>query len=109
MRTGRSHTSKATIRARLADSHALYAFTVIRFFFFLWTGEVLTHLDRAATEDNIAQGQYALDIMRGVMPQYEEVFDLEYPLPKLDILVVRYVSTCSIGLLSDTRCSVQRL
>ncbi|OJT12746.1 Aminopeptidase 1 [Trametes pubescens] len=45
-----------------------------------------------ATEDNIAQGKYALDIMRRVMPLYEKVFDLEYPLPKLDILVVRWVS-----------------
>ncbi|KAI0674766.1 hypothetical protein C8Q78DRAFT_498501 [Trametes maxima] len=40
-----------------------------------------------ATEDNISQGQYALDIMQKIMPLYEEIFDLEYPLPKLDILV----------------------
>lgn len=107
MRTARSHTSKANIRARLAGSHALYASTVIKSFF-LWP-VALTHLGHAATEDNIAQGQYALDIMRGVMLLHEKVFDLEYPLPKLDILVVRYASTCSIGLLSDTHCSVQRL
>ncbi|KAI0633686.1 peptidase family M1-domain-containing protein [Trametes polyzona] len=40
-----------------------------------------------ATADLIAQGQYALDIMQKIMPVYEELFDLEYPLPKLDILV----------------------
>ncbi|CDO74266.1 hypothetical protein BN946_scf184643.g6 [Trametes cinnabarina] len=39
-----------------------------------------------ATADNIWQGQYALEIVQRVMPLYEEVFDLEYPLPKLDIL-----------------------
>ncbi|OSD01301.1 hypothetical protein PYCCODRAFT_1445793 [Trametes coccinea BRFM310] len=38
------------------------------------------------TEDIIWQGQYALDIAQKVMPLYEEVFDVEYPLPKLDFL-----------------------
>ncbi len=56
------------------------------------TGIIVPHLEHTATEDNIAQGKYALDIMRRVMPLYEKVFDLEYPLPKLDILVVRWVS-----------------
>lgn len=39
------------------------------------------------TEDNIHQAQFALDVKRRVMPIYEEVFDVEYPLPKLDTLV----------------------
>ncbi|KAI0831781.1 leucyl aminopeptidase [Trametes gibbosa] len=40
-----------------------------------------------ATADVIKQAQYALDIKRIVLPLYEEVFDIEYPLPKLDTLV----------------------
>ncbi|KAI0637348.1 leucyl aminopeptidase [Trametes polyzona] len=40
-----------------------------------------------ATADVISQAQYALDIKRMVLPLYEEVFDIEYPLPKLDTLV----------------------
>ncbi|KAH9857712.1 leucyl aminopeptidase [Lenzites betulinus] len=40
-----------------------------------------------ATADVIDQAQYALDIKRIVLPLYEEVFDIEYPLPKLDTLV----------------------
>ncbi len=43
----------------------------------------------AATSDIISQAQFALDIKRKVLPLYEEVFDIEYPLPKLDTLVVR--------------------
>ncbi|EIM90757.1 leucyl aminopeptidase [Stereum hirsutum FP-91666 SS1] len=39
------------------------------------------------TEDKIHQAQFALDVKRRVMPIYEEVFDVEYPLPKLDTLV----------------------
>ncbi|KAI8998978.1 leucyl aminopeptidase [Trametes punicea] len=41
-----------------------------------------------ATADVISQAQFALDIKRMVLPLYEEVFDIEYPLPKLDTLVV---------------------
>ncbi|KAH9923974.1 ERAP1-like C-terminal domain-containing protein [Epithele typhae] len=40
-----------------------------------------------ATADNIGQAQFALDIKRKVLPLYEQVFDIEYPLPKLDTLV----------------------
>ncbi|KAJ8489143.1 hypothetical protein ONZ51_g3140 [Trametes cubensis] len=40
-----------------------------------------------ATADVISQAQFALDIKRMVLPLYEEVFDIEYPLPKLDTLV----------------------
>ncbi|KAI0806986.1 peptidase family M1-domain-containing protein [Fomes fomentarius] len=40
-----------------------------------------------ATADIISQAQFALDIKRKVLPLYEEVFDIEYPLPKLDTLV----------------------
>lgn len=41
-----------------------------------------------ATSDNVHQGQFALDVKRKVLPIYETLFDIEYPLPKLDTLVV---------------------
>lgn len=40
-----------------------------------------------ATADCIHQAQFALDVKAKVMPLYEEMFDIEYPLPKLDTLV----------------------
>jgi len=42
-----------------------------------------------ATSDNIGQAQFALDVKAAVLPLYEKIFDVEYPLPKLDTLVVR--------------------
>ena len=49
---------------------------------------MLQYLCSIATPDVISQAQFALDIKRKVLPLYEEVFDIEYPLPKLDTLVV---------------------
>ncbi|KAG6832426.1 hypothetical protein H0H87_001586 [Tephrocybe sp. NHM501043] len=40
-----------------------------------------------ATTDVIHQAQFALDVKASVLPLYEKVFDVEYPLPKLDTLV----------------------
>jgi Peptidase family M1 domain len=40
-----------------------------------------------ATPDVINQAQYALDIKKAALPLYEQVFDIEYPLPKLDTLI----------------------
>ncbi len=40
-----------------------------------------------ATSDVIGQAQYALDIKEKALPLYEQAFDIEYPLPKLDTLV----------------------
>ena len=40
-----------------------------------------------ATSDVINQAQYALDIKEKALPLYEQAFDIEYPLPKLDTLV----------------------
>ncbi|KAG1756159.1 hypothetical protein EDD22DRAFT_981551 [Suillus occidentalis] len=40
-----------------------------------------------STPDVIHQAQYALDIKAKVLPIYEQIFDIEYPLPKLDTLV----------------------
>ncbi len=42
----------------------------------------------SATPDHIHQAQFALDVKEKVLPLYEQVFDIEYPLPKLDTLVV---------------------
>jgi aminopeptidase 2 len=41
-----------------------------------------------ATKDVIHQGQFALEVKKKVLPLYEQIFDIEYPLPKLDTLVV---------------------
>lgn len=40
-----------------------------------------------ATPDLIGQAQFALDVKRLALPVYEEIFDVPYPLPKLDTLV----------------------
>ncbi|KAK2460553.1 hypothetical protein APHAL10511_007023 [Amanita phalloides] len=40
-----------------------------------------------ATSDLIHQAQFALDVKANVLPLYEKVFDVAYPLPKLDTLV----------------------
>lgn len=45
-----------------------------------------------ATKDLIHQAQFALDVKAKVLPMYEQVFEVEYPLPKLDTLVVRIPS-----------------
>lgn len=39
-----------------------------------------------ATPDIIHQAQFSLDVTAKVMPIYEQVFQIEYPLPKLDTL-----------------------
>lgn len=46
-----------------------------------------------ATADLIEQAQFGLDVKAKVMPLYEKVFDVEYPLPKLDTLVVRSIQS----------------
>lgn len=46
----------------------------------------------SATADVIHQAQFALDVKAAVLPLYEKVFDVEYPLPKLDTLVVSKIS-----------------
>ncbi|TFK46426.1 leucyl aminopeptidase [Heliocybe sulcata] len=40
-----------------------------------------------ATKDHIHQAQFALDVKKKSLPLYEQVFDVEYPLPKLDTVV----------------------
>jgi aminopeptidase 2 len=41
-----------------------------------------------ATAEHIHQAKFALDVKKAVLPLYEKVFDVGYPLPKLDTLVV---------------------
>lgn len=40
-----------------------------------------------ATEDFIDQARYTVEVTKKVVPVYEQVFDIEYPLPKIDTLV----------------------
>ncbi|KAJ7159076.1 leucyl aminopeptidase [Mycena crocata] len=40
-----------------------------------------------ATPDLIGQGQFALDLTAKVLPMLETMFDLAYPLPKMDIVI----------------------
>jgi hypothetical protein len=44
--------------------------------------------NHSATPDVIHQTQFALDVKAKTLPLYEKIFDIEYPLPKLDTLVV---------------------
>lgn len=44
-----------------------------------------------ATSDLIDQAEYVLSVKERVLPLYEQVFDIEYPLPKLDTLVVSFI------------------
>jgi hypothetical protein len=60
------------------------------------------HCYASATSDIINQTQFALDVKAQVLPLYEKVFDIEYPLPKLDTLVVSdswhtYIPTHSLS------------
>ena len=40
-----------------------------------------------ATPNFVPLTQFALDVKAKTLPLYEKVFDIEYPLPKLDTLV----------------------
>jgi aminopeptidase 2 len=39
------------------------------------------------TPEHLHQAKFALDVKAKVLPVYEKIFDIEYPLPKLDTLV----------------------
>ncbi len=48
----------------------------------------------SGTFDAVPYAQFALDTMVKIMPIYEQMFDIEFPLPKLDLFGVR-LSSCS--------------
>lgn len=50
--------------------------------------KVCSFVNGSATADHIHQAQFALDVKADVLPLYEKIFDVPYPLPKLDTLVV---------------------
>lgn len=53
----------------------------------------------------IHQAAFALDVAARVIPIYETVFDVEYPLPKLDTLVVgRRISIGAVFLTLSLCC-----
>lgn len=54
---------------------------------FLYT-KALPSLSPPATPDLIDQAKYALEVKAKVLPLYEQIFDIAYPLPKLDTVVV---------------------
>ena len=56
----------------------------------------------SVTADCIPHAQFALTTMEKVMPEYEKMFDLEYPLPKLDLLAVSIM--LKPWILSDCLC-----
>jgi aminopeptidase N len=41
-----------------------------------------------ATPDIVAKGQYCLDIKARALEVYEKLFEIEFPLPKLDTLAI---------------------
>ncbi|KAI6006003.1 hypothetical protein EDD15DRAFT_2215318 [Pisolithus albus] len=59
-----------------------------------------------STPDVIHQTQYALEVKAKVIPYYEEIFDIEYPLPKLDTLVGLITGRTSAFLLDPDRVDV---
>ena len=38
-----------------------------------------------ATKDGISQAHFVLKTKKAVLPLYEQAFDIEFPLPKLDM------------------------
>ncbi len=53
-----------------------------------------------ATPELLHQAQFALDVKKKVLPLYEEIFDVEFPLPKLDTLVVCALHIVSLKLIN---------
>lgn len=57
----------------------------------------------SGTRDVINRAQYALDVKTKVLPVYEQIFDIEYPLPKLDTLVVRHTFVSESSLVNTLK------
>ena len=45
---------------------------------------------RTGTAEAVPYAQFALDTMVKIMPIYEQMFDIEFPLPKLDLFAVTF-------------------
>jgi hypothetical protein len=89
-----SNTLKLLIRATRADKNANYASMVCCTVLYL--SLPCTHsFCSIATKDLIGQAQFGLDIKAQVLPVYEKVFDIDFPLPKLDTLVVGLCRSCN--------------
>ncbi|KAI6111482.1 hypothetical protein EV401DRAFT_1990111 [Pisolithus croceorrhizus] len=56
-----------------------------------------------STPDVIHQTRYALEVKTKVISYYERIFDIEYPLPKLDTLVAHDFDAGANGKLGKTR------
>jgi hypothetical protein len=84
----RSNTLRALIRVLSAGKCVHYAY-MVRFSIRLFASEDLSKYVRMilATNDIVGQTQFSLEVMQRAVPMYEEVFDVEYPLVKLDTLV----------------------
>jgi len=57
----------------------------------------------SGTPDIITRAQYALEVKTQVLPIYEQIFDIEYPLPKLDTLVVRHMFVFETSRVNDLK------
>jgi hypothetical protein len=84
MPMGNLNTWKALTRVLLVERRYLYGSTVV--FYFARNCNALINPCGSATPNHIHQGQFVLDVTAKVLPIYESLFDIEYPLPKLDTL-----------------------
>ena len=75
---------KARMLAHSAERLGLSGF-MVRFLNLICSSSTDSPL---ATSEYIKQAEFALDIKRRTLPLYEQMFDVEYPLPKLDTLIV---------------------
>ena len=87
LRLARSSTSTAHTRVLSVGVSARFGCIVRRAFQIFLVIHCLIFLNEAA-RGGTKQGQYPLDYMAACMPEYESMFHIEYPLPKLDILAV---------------------
>lgn len=79
---------RATTGAPSAGRRARYVSTVRMHRAFHVSSTVNTALRAClATKDLIDKVAFALYVKEKALPLYEQVFDIEYPLPKLDTLV----------------------
>ncbi|KAI0779918.1 peptidase family M1-domain-containing protein [Fomes fomentarius] len=59
------------------------------------------------TAECIPQARFALDVLAKVMPVYEQMYDVEYPLPKLDLLAGLIVARTQFVLYDEASNNIQ--